>query len=269
MMNFFKKLLIMTDALVGVVIGLLFTAGGLVIILTGTTDEWVPYVITIIGIILLIVDIRKVARSFREPASEQAQYDRVDPVLAEQLDAEMADEPDEATEEFVYHFTGKLNQDQVMEAADGEVVYEALCEKLTLLKDTSFHFVDHLSGKESTKMIGHTLTNSRGFGGHYSAVVSSSFKVDGVPVWDVIGDMGYSFRFILDGVVPHYTVQRGTKDVGTIEFGGTGLFKPEHKDHLAGKIPSRGIYRVRCSRSDVPGFFLICFALSRTEETYT
>lgn len=268
-MNQIKKLLSLRSSVGFAIVGLFFAVCGLVVVFSGATDSLLPVVISLIGIFLFVIEARKIVREVKGVSAEKAQYDRVDRTEAERMSEEMTDNPDEAVEEFVYHFTGKLNQDQVMRTADGEVVYEALCEKMTMLKDTPFRFVDHLSGEESTKMISHTLTNSMGVRGSHTAVVSSIFRVDGTSVWDVIADMGYGFSFGMDGLTLHYTVQHWKKDAGFVESGGTGLMNPKYKDKAAGKIPTRGIYRVRCKRSDVPGFFLICFALSRTENTYT
>lgn len=174
---------------------------------------------------------------------------------------------EEPMEEFVYHFTGKLNQSQIMKDAAGNPVYEAVCEKITLFKATPFRFCNRLTGEEHLRQIGHTMTCSAGIGENFSVDLSSSFDIDGKGIWEILTDMGYGFRFSLNGLAAHYDVTRCGKEAGFVELAGTGLMNPKYKDNPLGKIPTKGIYRVQCRRRDVEGMFLICLALTRTETT--
>lgn len=167
--------------------------------------------------------------------------------------------------DYVFHFTGKGNQSYVMKDAEGKVVYEAVCEKMTLFRDTPFLFRDSAAGTETEKMIGHSKSFSLGNGHGFYVTITSSFSVDGVPVWDVLRDMGYGFRFRLHGAAAHYDVTKQGKDIGFCELAGTGAMDPKYKDTLAGKIPTNGIFRAACEPEEVPGMFLLCFALTKTE----
>lgn len=269
-MDFIKKLLAMRNALGMVIIGAFFAVVGLVLVFSGVSDgSPIPFVFVAIGICLLLAGIRSTKKEVTTSVKDKAQYNRVDEQKASEMRAKKPVEYSGEKETFVYHFAGKLNQDQVMKDSNGELVYEALCEKVTMMKDTPFHFHDLITGEESRKMISHTITHSAGESEGFHATISSTFKVDGVSVWDVIADMGYSFTFGMHGIACHYEVSRWGENIGYAELGGTGLMNPKYKDNPLGKVPTNGIFKVECRREDIPGLFLICFALSRTEETFS
>lgn len=168
------------------------------------------------------------------------------------------------TENFIFHFTGKLNQSYVMKSEDGTAVYEAVCEKMSLFKATPYRFVDHTAVRESVKMIGHTTTNSVGFN-NFSGAISSSFSVDKEDVWEVLSREGFGYTFRLKGLTICYDVTLNGQLAGTIECAGTGVMNPKYKDSKLGQIPANGIFKVSCCREDIPGFFMLCFAFSKTE----
>ena len=165
---------------------------------------------------------------------------------------------------YVFHFTGKANQSYVMKNDQGEIVYEAICEKISLFKDTPYRFCDRITGQETQRMVSHTVTHAlkiNGFGGN----ISSSFKLDKQVVWQVLADMGYDFHFRIQGLHACFDLTRDGQPVGTLETAGTGLMNPKYANSPVGKVPTNGIYRVCCSEEDIPGFFLVCFTLAKTE----
>lgn len=166
--------------------------------------------------------------------------------------------------DYVFHFTGKGNQSFVMKNSAGEPVYEAVCEKITLFRDTPFRFCDHRTKEETRKMIGHTKTTTLG-SDHFGGTLDSTFQVDHVDVWNVLTEQGYSFRFHSRGLVACFHVFCNGEDVGTIETAGSGLINPKYKDSPLGKIPTNGIFKINCADQNVPGFFLICMAITKTE----
>lgn len=263
-MDFFKKLLKVRNALGLLIIGLFAVIVCGAILINNREDILVPAIGLAVGVILIIAGIISVKKGATEST---AQYDRVDPQKAEAMRAQTVKDPDEPVEDFVYHFTGKLNQSQIMKSSDGTPVYEAVCNGVKLIKDTSYTFRDCITNTETEKMIGHTVSHSIGNGAGFEATISSSFTVDQVPVWDVLAGMGYGFRFSLNGIKPHYEVTLWSENIGWVESAGTGAMNPKYADSAIGKMPTRGIYRVHGRRSDIPGLFLICFALSRTDET--
>lgn len=260
--NWFTKLLELKNALGLIVVGLLFAAIGGRVVLSGASDgSPVPLVFALLGAAVAALGIGKCAKAL---TSEQ-QYDRVSPRKAAPMQVPVNE--NEPMEDFVYHFTGKLNQSQIMKDAQGNAVYEAVCEKISILKDTPFLFCDRITGQETRKLVSHTRTNAVGIAPGFSAVVSSAFDIDGVSVWDILADMGYSFRFSMNGLAAHYEVEHWGRNVGYAQLAGTGAMNPKYKDNPLGQVPTNGIFRVHCRRSHIPGFFLICFALSRTDHT--
>lgn len=167
--------------------------------------------------------------------------------------------------DYVFHFTGKGNQSYVMKDVEGSIVYEAVCEKVTLFRDTPFLFRDVAADTQVEKLIGHSKAFALGNGHDFYVTITSSFKVDGVQVWDVLREMGYGFRFRLHGAAAHYDVTKHGQSIGSCELAGTGAMNPKYKDSMAGKIPTNGIFRVQCLPEDVPGMFLLCFALTKTD----
>lgn len=262
-MDFLKRLVIVKNALGFTAIGLLFAIfGGFIAFSGGEEDILLPIVFIAVGIIVTVFGIIGIKKGLTESTNQYDRTDKTEPsFMTQKEDFDFTGEK----EFFVYHFTGKLNQSQVMKDSNGNVVYEAVCDGIKLIKDTGYNFIDRLSGEESKKMISHTLSKSIGDGDGFSVNISSSFNVDKVPVWDIIAKMGYGFKFGMNGLTPHYTVQRYGTEVGYIENGGTGLMNPKYKDNPLGKVPTSGIFKVYCSRADIPGFFMICFALSRTD----
>ena len=261
-MDFIKRLLKVKNAVGFVIAGLLLAVIGAVVAFSGQNDGiLMPVIFIILGAASIVLGILQAKKGFTESTN---QYNRVDSEKAAEMRAK-APVNTETAEDFAFHFTGKLNQDHIMKDSYGNAVYEALCSGISLIKDTEYNFVDRLSGEETKKMIGHTKSNSIGNGNGISVNISSSFTVDKVSVWDVLAEMGYGFNFGLNGIVPRYTVSLWGEVVGYVESAGTGLMNPKYKDSAAGKIPAKGIYKAHCRRSDIPGFFLICFALSRTD----
>lgn len=166
---------------------------------------------------------------------------------------------------YVFHFTGKLNQSYIMEEPYGAPVYKADCAGISLFKDTTFTFINCLTGSEETKKVGKTTTVSFGNGLGFSTNITSGFNIDKISVWDMIADMGYDFTFRLNGLCAHFDIFRDGQFIGYAELGGSGLYKEQYKDSKLGQIPTNGIFKVECAEPDIPGVFLICFALSKTE----
>lgn len=169
--------------------------------------------------------------------------------------------------QYVFHFTGKLNQSYVMEKPYSEAVYKADCAGLTLFKDTTFYFRNCLTGSEEEKKVGKTITRSIGAEEFFSFDVSSYFTIDKVPVWDILRDMGLDFEFSMKGICPHYDIYKHGEYIGYAELGGTGLFMEKYKNNKLGQFPSNGIFKVECAEEDIPEVFLACFTLSRTVST--
>lgn len=167
-------------------------------------------------------------------------------------------------ETYIFHYCGKLNQNYVLKDLQGNILYEAICEKIRLFKDTPYLFCDHLNNYNTRKMISHTITHSVNFNG-FSDTIKSSFKVDNEEIWQLLCDMGYDFHFQLNGLHVHFDMLKDNEAIGYIETGGTELIDAKYANSPLGKIPSGNIYKISCEKENIPGFFLMCFALAKTE----
>ncbi len=230
------------------------------------TGKLMPFIICLVGIAAVIYGAVNLKKSIKANSSDFAQYDKVsdeqiDPVVAEEI--KNSNEP---FEDFIFHFTGKLNQSYVMKNSFGEPVYEAVCDGIKLVKDTDFEFKNILTGENSTKMIGHAVTESYG-GNNFGAVIKSAFNIDGKNCWDVLASKGYGFKFSLNGLKAHYDVHHMGVNIGYVELAGTGVMNEKYKDNPLGKVPTNGIFTVKCPKSEIEAMFLICFCLSKTELT--
>lgn len=223
-------------------------------------------VICAVGAAAAVFGVFRLVKDIKTPSSELSQYDKVKESQIDENKAEEIRNSNEPMEDFVFHFTGKLNQSYVMENAFGSPVYEAVCDGVTLVKDTKFEFKNHLTGASQEKMIGHTVSQSYGSGG-FGMTISSAFNIDGKNCWDVLADMGYGFDFGLSGVKAHYEVRHMGVNIGYAELGGTGLINEKYENNPLGKIPTNGIFKVRCPKSEAEAMFLICFCLTKTEAT--
>lgn len=267
-MSFFKKLMLIKNELGLALVGLIFAVFGGIVLFKGTGENLgLPLVFAAVGVLCFALGLYKAVKQLKTPASELKQYDRIDPAASAPAGFAQTADPNEPAEDFVFHFTGKANQSYVMEDRIGAAVYEAVTEKILALKPRPFVFRNLLTGEEDTRMIGAPLTVSLGSESSLGMNVSSSFKVDGQDVWELIASMGYGFSFSMKGLAPHFEVRRWNQPAGSVEMGGTGLVDPRYKDNPLGKLPTNGIFSVHCRRSDAPGFFLICFALAHTELT--
>ena len=147
------------------------------------------------GIAAVIIGVVQLVRGIKKPAESYSQYNRVD---EQAVDPALADEVrsnNEPMNDYVFHFTGKLNQSYIMKDKFGTPVYESVCDGITLVKATPFTFRNLRTGASSEKMIGHTVTKSIGHGDNFSIPMSSAFAIDGKNNWDYLAEQGYGFDF--------------------------------------------------------------------------
>lgn len=216
------------------------------------------------GVTALVLGALSLTAALKKSSSEYAQYQKT--VYSPEERAKV-EENEETCQDYVFHFTGKMNQSFIMENEDGMPVYEAVCGGVTLVKDTDFDFRNLLTGESQSKKIGHTITSSVGSGSDASINVSSAFKIDRVNCWDVLAEMGYGFSFSLKGLKCHYEITRYGAYIGYAETAGTEVLNAKYENNPLGKIPTNGIFRISCKPSEIEGVFLICFCLSKTEMT--
>lgn len=270
-MSFLKKLVLIKNYLGFLLTGLLFAIVGGFILFSGNNDDiLLPLLIMLIGAGVFGLFLYFCIKELKSPHESHKQYDRVDLSKAPEKENEngFSSYDPENEEDFIFHYFGKANQSYLMKDGNGNAVYEAVTDKILQIKPRPFVFRNKMTGEEETKTVSAAITETAGLGESFgSLTVSSTFKIDNTDIWDYIASMGYGFSFSLNGLASHYEVRLWGNPVGYAELGGTGLMNPKYKDNPLGKIPAKGIFKVHCKRKDVPGLFIICFAITNTEFT--
>lgn len=208
-------------------------------------------------------------KGMAKSSDDYAQYDRVKNI---EFDPEKRAEVENNTEprqDYVFHFTGKLNQSYVMKSKTDKEVYEAICDGIKLVKDTDFEFVNRLTGEKQEKKIGHTVTTTVNMNNLFGGNITSAFNIDGKNCWDALAEMGYSFKFSLNGAKCHYDVEHYGVPVGSIETAGTEVMNKKYENNPLAKIPANGIFRISCQPSEIDGMFMITFCITKTNITVT
>lgn len=55
------------------------------------------------------------------------------------------------------------------------------------------------------------------------------------------------------------------KLIGHAQLAGTGAFNPKYKDSKLGQLPTNGIFEICCPPAELPGVFLLCHAITKTD----
>lgn len=215
-------------------------------------------VVTCAGFAAFAAGVFWLVTAARKPAAQPA------PAPAEAAPLPEDEFSDAPPREYIFHFTGKLNQSYVMKNTSGTHVYEANCAGITLVRDTEFEFRNCQTGESRVKKVGHTITHSMG-GEGFGLNLDSGFTIDGENCWEVLSRMGYGSSFSAAGGHFRYNITRYGAPVGYAESAGTGLMNPKYADNPLGKLPTKGIFRIQCRPCDITGVFLLCFCLSKTE----
>lgn len=233
------------------------------------TDETNNPVMTIafivMGLAAAIFGIYNIIKVVKTTPEEANYFDKVNTAEVDPKVVEGIKNSGEPTEEYYFHFCGKLNQSYIMETPDRKPVYEMNCDKMGVINDYIYTFKSHVSGDEFTCNISHTITTSTDSGG-LELVQNSYFNIDGMKIWDYIGQMGYSIEPYIDGIAFSYKVKHYGVEVAEIKAAGTNILEEyEGKGGLRDIAMMEGLYRIYCRESDVDACALIAFAVARVQ----
>lgn len=223
-------------------------------------------VIFAVGALALVIGIVKLISAIRKPAQALEDHDRV---TAETAPAEKVEEvrnDNEPTSLYYFHFDKHFpKQGHVMEDKNREVVYEGILKKMSLAAPNTYEFVNHVTGRSRTLLISHVLTKTMGAGRDFSfrVPISSSFKVDGVDIWDYLEQRGFGFSFQMNGIRPAFDIKHYGVVVGHIENTGTDVYMEKAENNPLYKLPAPGNYQVQCKKSDLDDVFMICYAITK------
>ena len=187
------------------------------------------------------------------------EFNRVDmsTVTKEKIDS--VKNNNEAEKEYYFHYTGLSNQSYILETMERQPIYEARCDKVGIVSNYKFTFINHLTGKETEHQVSHVISSS-----FDSFVTSSKFKVDNVNVWDILGNEGYSLDPHFNGLKSYFDICRYGEKVAKIELAGTKAYK-DTASQIFGDIPIKGMFKVYAKDSDIDMVFLCAFILSKVD----
>lgn len=211
----------------------------------------------IVGLVCVIVSIVKIVKTIKNKNINE--YNQVDMSKVTEGQIESIKNNKEEEKEYYFHFTGKLNQSYIMETPNRYTIYEAKCEKMGVVKDAEFTFINHITGEETKHLVGHTVEVS-----YNDFITSSNAKIDGVNVWKTIGEKGYSLEPHLNGLKTYFDVLHYGVRVGKIELAGTNILK-EGKTSKLGEIPGVGLFKIYAKESDIDIIFFCGFVLSKVK----
>lgn len=269
-LNLIKKLQKGGFNIMLILVGLAFIIFSLLPILfpgSWSTDSspWMTGVFIAVGAVMAFFGFRGISKVAKTSLEEENYFDKVE---KKNLDPEVVRsiaESESPVNDYYFHYCGNLNQSYIMETTDRQPVYEINCDKVGLLSDFIFTFKNHLTGKEFTSKISHTITTEYG-SDSFSLVDKSYFKIDGQNIWDYIGEMGYSTEPYMDPVVFSFKIRHLGVEVADLKAAGTNIL-PEFENTTGLRVVpmSSGLYRVTCREEDVEAVALIAFAVSRVQ----
>ena len=214
-----------------------------------------------IGILAIVFGIRAAIRRSKTKTEDMDRLDRVDMSRFTQEQVESVLNNGEAKNSYYFHPEGKMTQNYLLEDSEQRIVYEAKADKLSLIKDTDYVFVNHVSGTTRPAAIGHTVSTSVGANSFFSTV-SSSFTINGTDIWDYLSEKGFSLEMTLEGIRPIFKISR--YGVALTDIVTSGVRTKNENSRLA-KLPANGYYTFECGSSELDMLFLICFSLARID----
>ena len=149
-----------------------------------------------------------------------------------------------------------------LEDADRNLLYEAVCDKFSLVGDSLYTFKDREHGAEKQYSVGKTLTQSSD--GLFALDNHSSFPLDGKDVWKTLHRNGIRIETGLDGLKWAYTLYRDEEEIARIVSTGRKVHEEDEGGVLT-KMPAPGFFRIWTREKYLDAIFLTAFAIGRTD----
>lgn len=210
-----------------------------------------------IGLLAIVISIIKITSVIKNKNINE--FNKVDYSNVSQEKIDSVKNNKEAEKEYYFHYTGTANQSYILETLDRKPVYEAKCDKVGIISNYKFNFVNHLTGKQVEHLVSHVISSS-----YDNFVTSSKFKIDNINVWDILGKEGYSLDPHFNGFKSYFDVYRYGIKVAKIELAGTEAYK-DGANKILGNVPIKGMFKVYAKESDIDMVFLCAFILSKVD----
>ena len=171
-----------------------------------------------------------------------------------------------AAEREVYFLTdqGTAKGTCHMEDAGRGLLYEAVCDKFSLVGDSLYTFKDREHGTEKQYSVGKTLTQSSD--GLFVLDNHSSFLLDGKDIWKTLHRNGVRIETGLDGLKWAYTLYRDEEPIARIVNTGRKVHEEDEGGALS-RMPAPGFFRIWTREKYLDVVFLAAFAIGRTDMT--
>ena len=232
---------------------------------TSDSSWWVNIIFILIGIGSILFAVRGLKNVAVTSLEENNHFDMVDNAAVAPEVIEKIRTSNSPEKEYYFHYCGKLNQSYILETTEREPVFEFNCDKIALVGDYIFTFVNYMTGKQDTHEISHTLTTSYG-SDNFSLVDKSYFNIDGKNIWQYISEIGYSVEPYMDPVAFSYRIRHYGVEVAVLKCAGTNiLVEYEGREGLRNVAFGGGLFKVYCREEDAEAVALIAFAVTRIE----
>lgn len=153
-----------------------------------------------------------------------------------------------------------LKQGYFAEDEEHNIVYEFKMLTQPIIGNMDFLFINHVTGTETEHKVSHTVTTETS-GFFPIANVKSSFKLDGIKIWDYLHDQDIRLDtdFSGDRLGAVYTVSLRGEPIGKVS-----TYSPEG----AGIITTNHYLKVETTEEYLDPVFLVAFAVARTEQLF-
>ena len=218
---------------------------------------FVAIIFIVVGLGAIVLSIIKIVSTIKK--KDINEFNKVDLSNVSQAKIESIKNNNEKEKEYYFHFTGKLNQSYVLETMDRKPIYEAQCDKIGIVSKYKFTFINHLTEKKVEHLVSHVTSTS-----YDNFITNSKFKIDGINVWDILGNEGYSLEPHFNGLKSYFDIYHYGIKVAKIELAGTKSYK-DGASKILSDIPIKGMFKVYAKDSDIDMVFLCAFILSKVE----
>lgn len=161
-----------------------------------------------------------------------------------------------------FHY-GKKNQSYKLEDERNQSLYEANLVSFKLLGASDYEFVNCRTAAAVSHKVGKTITNEEGVA-NFSMTTASYFKLDGRNCFEVLEEMGYSFKLLLkiDILHPEFALlDKSGNQVAVYRMNVSG--EKEEGVSAIGSKQSNTV--ITTESSDMDAIFLGAFIISRVE----
>lgn len=161
-----------------------------------------------------------------------------------------------------FHY-GKKNQSFTLEDERNQSLYEANLINFKLLGASEYEFVNRRTAVAVSHKVGKTVTIDEG-AGNFSLTTASYFKLDGRNCFDVLEEMGYSFKLLLklDILHPEFALlDRSGNQVAVYKMNVSG----EKEEDVTAIGNKQSNIVITTENSDMDAIFLGAFILGRVD----